>query len=86
MALSIKDKETDTLVRRLARVRGISFTAAIRLAVSNELQRQAHRVDDDWDKRWAAIRAVQQKTAALPVLDDRADDAFLGYDDHGLPQ
>ncbi|MEM1131937.1 MAG: type II toxin-antitoxin system VapB family antitoxin [Pseudomonadota bacterium] len=86
MALSIKDEETDTLVRRLAHIRGISFTAAIRLAVRNELQRQAQKKVDDWDKRWAAICDIQQRTAALPVRDSRHEDAILGYDDNGLSQ
>ncbi len=39
MPLSIKDPETDALVRKLARALGLSLTGAVRHAVTNELAR-----------------------------------------------
>ncbi|HEY5386825.1 MAG TPA: hypothetical protein VIL79_02880 [Thermoleophilia bacterium] len=33
----------------------------------------------------ALARAVLRRVDALPVLDDRAADEILGYDEHGLP-
>ena len=39
MALHIVDKETDRLVRQLARKRGVGLTEAIKLAVEAELER-----------------------------------------------
>jgi antitoxin VapB len=39
MAFHIKDPATDAAVRELAAERGISLTAAVRLAVEHELER-----------------------------------------------
>jgi antitoxin VapB len=38
MAFHIRDEETDTLVRELARRKGVGLTEAVKLAVRNELQ------------------------------------------------
>jgi antitoxin VapB len=43
MALSIKDEETDRLVRKLASLKQLSYTQTIRLAVTNELKRSETR-------------------------------------------
>lgn len=83
MALSIKDPETDALVRKLARVRKTSYTAAIRLAVANELAR--HAGQPSLESVRAKVRKTQKEFAALPVLDPRAPDEIIGYDDDGLP-
>ena len=32
---------------------------------------------------WAAIKAIQDRVAALPILDTRSDDEILGYNEHG---
>jgi antitoxin VapB len=34
----------------------------------------------------AAIRALIERTAALPILDDRTPDEILGYDEFGVPR
>ncbi len=81
MALSIKDAETDGMVRRLATARRLSYTAAIKLAVGNELEREQLPKPIDW----AAIDAIVRETAALPVIDDRSCDEIIGYDENGLP-
>jgi antitoxin VapB len=39
MAFLVRDRETDTLVRELARKRGVGLTEAVRLAVQHELER-----------------------------------------------
>lgn len=39
MAIHVRDPETDSLVRRLARRKGVGLTDAIREAVANELER-----------------------------------------------
>jgi antitoxin VapB len=33
----------------------------------------------------AEIRRIQERIAELPVLDERAPDEIIGYDEHGLP-
>lgn len=88
MALSIKDNETDALVRRLAAARKLSYTGAIKLAVSNELAREdfaGKRSQAEIDKMWADVLKIQQRTAKLPELMTEAEaDAWM-YDENGLP-
>ncbi|MCY7272065.1 MAG: type II toxin-antitoxin system VapB family antitoxin [Sphingomonas bacterium] len=84
MALSIKDPETDALVRKLARRRRTSFTGAIRLAVSNELAKD-EKPKKDIVKIRAAVAEIQTRWAAAPDLDSRSADEILGYDENGLP-
>jgi antitoxin VapB len=86
MGLSIKNDETERLVRELARRKGIGVTKAIRLAASNELARDRQSPSVDWDKRWADIERIQARSRALPILDARSDDEILGYGDDGLPE
>jgi antitoxin VapB len=85
MALSIKDEETDRLVRKLAGQAGLSYTAAIRLAVQNELDKRNLPARSPSRIR-AAARALQDEIRKLPVLDPRTPDEIIGYDDHGLPR
>jgi antitoxin VapB len=85
MALSIKDPETDKLVRKLAKARNTSYTAAIHLAVSNELARTPVKPERDFEELWKRIQRIQKRSAARPVLDPRSDDEILGYDENGLP-
>lgn len=83
MALSIKDPETDALVRKLAKARGTSFTGAVRLAVENELAREAapkRKID------WEAVRRIQKSFADKGGNGMTAEeaDAWM-YDENGLP-
>lgn len=68
MALSIKDKETDELVRELAARRNLSMTQAIKLAVSNELKRSNSVNDAVRRARIDAIRKIQRRTLLRPEL------------------
>jgi antitoxin VapB len=83
MALSIKDEETDRLVRLLAGATGETITEAVANAVRERLDRvSGTRRSIDLVKEISSITA---RCSALPVLDDRAPDEILGYDAHGLP-
>ncbi len=83
MAISIKDPETDRLARALAAATGESLTEAIRRALRDRLDREAHR-----SRRGIAVevRRIQERIARLPVLDARPPDDLVGYDDHGVPR
>ncbi|MCY7272070.1 MAG: type II toxin-antitoxin system VapB family antitoxin [Sphingomonas bacterium] len=84
MALSIKDPETDALVRKLARRRRTSFTGAIRLAVRNELAKD-EKPKKDIVKLRASVAEIQARWAAAPdLMSDKEVDAFM-YDENGLP-
>lgn len=85
MALSIKDEETDRLVRKLAQQAGVSFTAAIRLAVRNELDKRRSPARNPARIR-EAVRELQDEVRKLPILDPRTPDEIIGYDEHGLPR
>ena len=90
MALSIKDPETDRLVRRYASKHATSFTGAIKLAVTNALRHEGEVVEDpereERNRRFReAVREAQRAFAALPVLDPRTPDELL-YDEDGLPK
>lgn len=85
MALSIKDADTERLVRTLADRRGTGLTGAIRLAVSNELDRDEAARAAEVERKMQAIRKIQARVAELPVLrTDEEIDSFL-YDENGLP-
>ena len=83
MALNIKDPETDALVRRLADVTHESITTAVHKAVAERLERETRLRDDDG--RLQRIRAIVDKIASQPVIDDRSSEEILGYDENGLP-
>jgi antitoxin VapB len=74
MALHIRDPETDRLVRRLAERKGIPLTEAVKLAVSNELQRDDARLD-----LRDRLRPIQARIAARPATGLEADKDF--YDE-----
>jgi antitoxin VapB len=84
MALSLKDPETDSLARQVARLTGETLTEAVRTSLAERLRReQLKRRQRPWDD--VAIDAIVQRFQALPILDDRTDDEILGYDENGLP-
>lgn len=84
MALSIKDPETETLARELARRTGESITEATRRALEDRLRRvvgakKAPMLLEE-------MAAIRKRVAALPILDRRSPDEILGYDQDGLPR
>ncbi|MBE7211717.1 MAG: type II toxin-antitoxin system VapB family antitoxin [Gluconacetobacter diazotrophicus] len=81
MALSLKDKETHSLARQVAKLTGESLTEAVRGALRLR-DEQLKRGKQPWDD--AAIDAIVARFKALPVLDDRSDDEILGYGENGL--
>jgi antitoxin VapB len=84
MALNIRNRETEALAAELARLTGESKTEAVTKAVRDRLERvkrARHRrsLADELD-------AIGKQCAQLPVLDPRALDDIMGYDEHGLPR
>ena len=70
MGIFIKDSETDKAVRKLAMLRGVSLTEAIRSAVTRELERsEADNVDLE-------LKKLQEKYASYPSTGLKADKAF----------
>jgi len=84
MALNIKDLATDQVARELAAVTGESLTEAIRIALTERLHRikaQGRR-----SERARELRRYVARGRARQVLDERAAEQILGYDEHGLPR
>jgi antitoxin VapB len=84
MALSFKDKETDSLARQVASLTGETLTEAVRTSLAERLGRErlkrgrpASLADE--------LEAIARRCDALPVLDDRSADELIGYDENGLP-
>lgn len=91
MALNIKDRETEEVVRRLAKRTGRSITETVKQAATAELRRMdtdhAERVARMTPEQAAKLRRLEQisrEAAALPVYDDRSPDEILGYDERGI--
>ncbi|MDD2875857.1 MAG: type II toxin-antitoxin system VapB family antitoxin [Acidiphilium sp.] len=83
MALSLKDPETDRLARAVARLTGETLTEAIRIALSERLDRERLRRGET--VRLAdRLEQLGRDCAALPDLDTRSPDDIIGYDDTGM--
>ncbi len=83
MALNIKDRDADELVRTLAQTTGETITQAVTVAVRERLERlQAGRRPRGLAEE---LDEIALRCAALPVLDERQEDEILGYDADGLP-
>jgi antitoxin VapB len=84
MALNIRNAETEKLAERLAKLTGESKTRAVTVALRERLerlqrQRGGRRLADELDD-------IALHCAALSVLDHRAPDEILDYDERGLPR
>ena len=79
MALNIKSRETERVVRDLAARTGLSITEAVHQAAVEKLR----RMDEDREKRRQALYEIIERAKTLPNLDPRTDDEILGYNDIG---
>ena len=84
VSLNIKNPATVALAEELARRQGLSKTAAIHQALSERLRRFGHDGAGQ-DRLLSELRAIRQRIARLPELDDRTDEEIIGFDDHGVP-
>ena len=72
MPFHVRDEETDSLVRALARREGIGLTDAVKLAVRHELAS-----GQDEPPLREKLRAIAKEIAALPDTGLEADKAFF---------
>ena len=70
MAFHVRDRETDLLVRQLARKHGVGLTEAVRIAVQEKLQSEARAVP--LAERIAGPRAEVLKRPATGLEADKA--------------
>ena len=83
MALNIRNRRTEELAATLAKLTGETKTEAVTKALQDRLerigrQRTGRKLADELDE-------IALHCASLPVLDGRAADEILGYDERGLP-
>jgi antitoxin VapB len=90
MALNIKSRETERVVRELAKRTGLSITEAVHQAATEKLRtmdvgREARlaRMTPEQREKLRKMEEISKRAAALPVLDTRTDDEILGYNDEG---
>jgi antitoxin VapB len=82
MAILIKDKEADQLIRALAERTGESITDAVKQAVRERLRELPPRADEIAARRRKLAELIA-KSKALPTLDDRTPDEIIGYNKSG---
>lgn len=83
MALSIKDEDTDRLVRRYAQLKKMSYTRAIRVAITDALDREGALPEGE--SFTEVVRRIQDRFAAVPRISTLTPDEIIGYDEYGLP-
>lgn len=74
MSITIKNEETDRLVRELANIRGISLVDAVHEAVQEKLQqarRKALQVFDPWLSDYDELLETDPEAAAVLAIDER---------------
>jgi antitoxin VapB len=81
MALNIKDRETEEVVRQLAKRTGRSITEAVKQAAIEKLD----AVNAENADRKALLRTFIERARSLPKpdRDPRTDDEILGYNERG---
>ena len=79
MALNIKSRETEQVVRDLAKRTGLSITEAVHQAALEKLR----RMDEDRERRRQAIYEIIDSAKDLRIVDSRTDDEILGYNEEG---
>ncbi|THV24555.1 type II toxin-antitoxin system VapB family antitoxin [Glycomyces paridis] len=83
MALSIKSPAADRLARELVAATGESLTEAVETAIRERLERQTQGARSRRIHR--RLDALRDELRHVPVVDDRAAEEILGYDENGLP-
>jgi antitoxin VapB len=83
MSLSIKDPETDQLVRRLAGLTGERLTDAVKTAVRERIERE-QRIRGKASTE--ELMAIARRIASRIDRDGRTPDEIIGYDERGLPK
>jgi antitoxin VapB len=83
MAILIKDREADHLIRALAERTGESITDAVKQAVRERLKNLPPS-EAEIAERKRKIAALVARADAMPNVDDRTADEIIGYNERGL--
>ena len=72
MAYNIKDRDTDRIIRELARLKGKPILDSIREACEHEIERERRKVP-----LWERLQPLLDQVAAAPDTGLKADKAFF---------
>jgi len=81
--MTLEDEETERIARDLAALTGESVDEAVRVAVSERLDRERER-HEAGARRAERMLEAATRFAALPDLDTRSPDEIIGYDETGM--
>jgi antitoxin VapB len=88
VSLNIKDRETHAMVRELAALKGTTLTAAVKLAVKEQIEREKIGAEVPKGKKRSevlmAFAREYAKRVKAPVHSWEIND--LLYDENGLPK
>jgi antitoxin VapB len=82
MAILIKDREADQLIRTLAERTGESITDAVKHAVRDRLQRVSP-TENEIAARRRTLDALVIRGRQMTIVDDRTPDEIVGYNERG---
>ena len=82
MALHREDTEAEHPAKALARCTGESVAQAVTMALRERFEREKRRHQPSMAEK---LVQIGKEYAVLPVLDCRAPDEILGYEENGLP-
>jgi antitoxin VapB len=82
MAILIKDREADQLIRTLAERTGESITDAVKQAVRERLK-NIPRSESEIAERKRKLDALIARGRELTIVDDRTPDEIIGYNEWG---
>ena len=83
MPISIKNDETERLIRQLAELTGETLTEAIRLSLIERYDRV--RRTRSRPKLAEELNDIAMRCARRPIVSPLTDDEILGYDEFGVP-
>jgi antitoxin VapB len=78
--LYIKNPTAHRLAEQLSEQMGVTLTDAVIYALENQIRKTRPPLNRQ------NLDAVCAKIGALPVLDSRAPEEILGYDEFGIPR
>lgn len=82
MAILIKDQETDQMIRTLAERTGESITDAVKQAVRERLE-HVPLTEEQIAARKRKLAKLYAEWDAEPIVDNRAADEIIGYNEFG---
>jgi hypothetical protein len=90
MGLNIKNRETEELIRKLAALKGVSLTCAVKLAAQKEIERDEAKHQGGEGRQGLAARLMEISRETAPLMKDGRTTQELFdelYDDQtGLPK